>query len=80
MNNKQSFIWSVLSLFRKTILVLPHTTAVMLGGCVGALIPLFTHKKKAEISFRPIGKLLIKKYYFTRIIFFVSLKACVFIL
>lgn len=52
MNNKQSFIWLVLSLFRKTILVLPHKTAVMLGGCVGALIPLFTHKKLMEASKR----------------------------
>jgi lauroyl/myristoyl acyltransferase len=52
MNNKQPFIWSVLSLFRKIAVLLPHKAAVMLGGCLGALVPLFTPKKLREASER----------------------------
>ena len=52
MMNKQSFIWSILSAFRKTVTSLPHKPAVMLGGFVGSLVPLFTRKKLREASKR----------------------------
>ena len=50
MNKKQSFIWSVLSAFRKIVTSLPHQAAVMLGGIVGSLIPLFTRNKLKEAT------------------------------
>ena len=52
MNNKQSIIWSVLSTFRKIVTFLPHKAAVMLGGIVGSLIPLFTRNKLKEATDR----------------------------
>ena len=52
MNKKQSFIWSVLSAFRKIVTSLPHQAAVMLGGFVGSIIPLFTRNKLKEATDR----------------------------
>ena len=52
MMNKQSLIWSVLSGFRKIVTLLPHRPAVVLGGFVGSLVPLFTRKKLREASER----------------------------
>lgn len=52
MNNNQSFMWYVLSAFRKIITILPHPAAVMLGGFVGSLIPLFTRNKLKESTDR----------------------------
>ena len=52
MNKKQSFIWSVLSTFRKIVTSLPHQAAVMLGGFVGSIIPLFTRNKLKEATDR----------------------------
>ncbi len=52
MKNKQSFIWSVLSAFRKIVTALPHKPAVMLGGFVGWVIPVFSGRKLREAAER----------------------------
>ena len=52
MNNDQSFIWYVLSVFRKIVVILPHPAAVMLGGFFASLIPLFTRNRLKEATDR----------------------------
>ncbi|NLD05950.1 MAG: lysophospholipid acyltransferase family protein, partial [Synergistaceae bacterium] len=68
MNNKQTFIWFILSTFRKIVTILPHQAAVMLGGFVGSLIPLFTRNKLKEATDRCARVLVIPHKEASRIV------------
>ncbi len=52
MKNKQTFIWSILTAFRKIVTLLPHPAAVAIGGFIGSLVPLFTPVKLREATDR----------------------------
>ena len=52
MKNKQTFIWSILTAFRKIVTMLPHPVAVVIGGFIGSIVPLFTPVKLKEATDR----------------------------
>lgn len=52
MKNKQTFIWSILTAFRKIVTLLPHSAAVAIGGFIGSVVPFFTPVKLREATDR----------------------------
>ncbi|MDD4160145.1 MAG: lysophospholipid acyltransferase family protein [Synergistaceae bacterium] len=68
MNDKQSFIWFALSAFRKIVMIMPHRAAVMLGGIIGFILPLFTRNKLKEATDRCARVLAVPRNEAARIV------------
>ena len=50
MKYKQPFIWSILTVFRKIVTMIPHSAAVIIGGFLGSIVPIFTPVKLKEAT------------------------------